>query len=66
MTDRYFIIDSDILVAENLTEEDFISYAYEMWVDDFEHKDAFEEPDDFSSAKEYLEYYYNILKGDYI
>lgn len=63
---KYFIIDYDLVVAENLTEKDLVSYAYEKWVEDYEIKDSFEEPNDMGSALEYLEYYYNIIEGEYI
>lgn len=64
--DKYFIIDYDTVVAENLSEQDFISYAYEMWFDDWECKDNFDEPDDLGSALEYLEDKFNIIKGKYL
>ena len=63
---KFFIIDYDIVVAEDLTEQDLISYAYEKWVEDYEIKSAFEEPDDMASAVEYLEHYYHIIEGEYI
>ena len=63
---KFFIIDYDRVIAENLTEEDLVSYAYEKWVEDYEIKDSFEEPNDMDSALEYLEYYYNIIEGEYI
>lgn len=63
---KFFIIDYDLVVAENLTEKDLVSYAYEKWVEDYEIKDSFEEPADMDSALEYLEYYYHIIEGEYI
>lgn len=65
-TAKYFIVDYDILIAENLTELDLITYAYEKWSEDSEVKDAFEEPDDLVTALEYLDYYYSVIKGEYI
>jgi hypothetical protein len=64
--DRYFIIDYDLVIAENLTDEDLISYAYEKWDEDYEIKKSFEEPEDIDSAIEYLEHYYRIIEGEYI
>lgn len=65
-TAKYFIVDYDILIAENLTELDLITYAYEKWSEDSDIKDNFEEPDDLVTALEYLDYYYNVIKGEYI
>ena len=63
---KFFIVDYDTIIAENLTEEDLISYAYEKWFEDYEIKKSFEEPDDMDSAIEYLEHYYHIIEGEYI
>lgn len=65
-TAKYFIVDYDIVRAENLTEQDLITYAYEKWLEDSNVKDDFEEPDDLATALEYLDYYYNVIKGEYI
>lgn len=66
MKNRYFIVDSDIIVGENFTEDDLVEFAYEMWLDDYEHKYRFEEPDDMESALDYLEMNYSIIEGNYI
>ena len=62
---RYFIIDSDRVVAEDLTEQDLIDYAYAKWSED-DIKTDFEEPDDITTSRDYLEYYYRIIAGRYI
>lgn len=65
-TAKYFIVDYDTLIAEDLTERDLITYAYEKWLEDSVVRDDFEEPDDLATASEYLDYYYNVIKGEYI
>jgi hypothetical protein len=63
---NFFIIDSDLVIAEDLTDAGLVSYAYEKWVDDYENRNEFEEPDDIDSALTYLECYYKIIEGEYI
>lgn len=63
---NFFIVDYDIIIAEDLTEEALISYAYEKWVEDYEIRNEFDEPDDLGAALEYLEHYYHVIKGEYI
>lgn len=63
---KYFIVDYDTLIAEDLTEQDLIIYAYEKWLEDSDIKDSFKRPDDLVTALEYLDYYYNVIKGEYI
>lgn len=66
MKNSYFVVDSDIIVGENFTEDGLVEFAYEMWLDDYEYKDMFEEPDDMESALDYLETKYSIIEGNYI
>lgn len=66
MARNFFIVDYDIIIAEDLTEDGLISYAYEKWVEDYEVRSEFDEPDDVASAVEYLEHYYHIIEGEYI
>lgn len=65
-TAKYFVVDYDVLIAEDLTEQGLITYAYEKWLEDSDVKDDFEEPDDLVTALEYLDYYYKVIKGEYI